>query len=114
MVNLSPTEESYFESLCSLRFAKQVNQCELGKPKRQLRDAPGGATAAVVVEEEVYEEVPEGASSTPAPPTPSHASSSSSSSSSSSAAVSIAPTPASTRKSYRLFHGSDSNTNVIL
>lgn len=36
MVNLSPTDESYFESLCSLRFAKQVNQCELGKPKRQL------------------------------------------------------------------------------
>jgi kinesin family protein C1 len=36
MVNLSPTDDSYFESLCSLRFAKQVNQCELGKPKRQL------------------------------------------------------------------------------
>ena len=39
MVNLSPTEESYFESLSSLRLAKQVNQCELGKPKKQLRDA---------------------------------------------------------------------------
>lgn len=38
MVNLSPTEESYYESLCSLRLAKQVNQCELGKPKKQLRD----------------------------------------------------------------------------
>lgn len=39
MVNLSPTEESYFESVCSLRFASQVNQCELGKPKRQMKDA---------------------------------------------------------------------------
>jgi hypothetical protein len=37
MVNLSPTEESFYESLCSLRLAKQVNQCELGKPKRQLQ-----------------------------------------------------------------------------
>ena len=36
MANLSPTSESFFESLCSLRFASQVNQCELGKPKRQL------------------------------------------------------------------------------
>lgn len=41
MVNLSPTEESYFESVCSLRFASQVNQCELGKPKRQMKDAGG-------------------------------------------------------------------------
>jgi len=39
LVNLSPTEESYFESVCSLRFASQVNQCELGKPKRQMKDA---------------------------------------------------------------------------
>ncbi|CAM9579409.1 unnamed protein product [Ectocarpus sp. 8 AP-2014] len=38
MVNLSPTDQSYHESLCSLRFASQVNQCELGRPKRQLRD----------------------------------------------------------------------------
>lgn len=38
MVNLSPTEESYFESLCSLRFAAQVNQCELGKPKKQQKE----------------------------------------------------------------------------
>ena len=37
-MNLSPTEESFYESLCSLRLAKQVNQCELGKPKKQLRD----------------------------------------------------------------------------
>lgn len=52
MVNLSPTEESYFESLSSLRLAKQVNQCELGKPKKQLRDA---------------KEAPSTVSSTPAP-----------------------------------------------
>ena len=36
MVNLSPTNLSYQESLCSLRFASQVNQCELGKAKRQM------------------------------------------------------------------------------
>lgn len=39
MVNLSPTDASYHESLCSLRLAKQVNQCELGKPKRNLKEA---------------------------------------------------------------------------
>lgn len=37
MVNLSPTAESSSESLCSLRFAQHVNQCELGKPKRQIK-----------------------------------------------------------------------------
>ncbi|KAG7394946.1 hypothetical protein PHYBOEH_004428 [Phytophthora boehmeriae] len=41
MVNLSPTLESASESLCSLRFAKQVNQCELGKPKRQIKARKG-------------------------------------------------------------------------
>lgn len=47
LVNLSPTEESYFESLCSLRFAAQVNQCELshyGKPKRQLKESAPAAS----------------------------------------------------------------------
>jgi kinesin family protein C1 len=37
MVNISPTPDSYPETLCSLRFARQVNQCELGKPKRQFK-----------------------------------------------------------------------------
>lgn len=38
MVNLSPTEESFSESLSALRFAQSVNQCELGKPKRNLKE----------------------------------------------------------------------------
>jgi kinesin family protein C1 len=36
LVNLSPTQESTSETLCSLRFASQVNKCELGKAKRSL------------------------------------------------------------------------------
>ncbi len=46
MVNLSPTAESYFESLCSLRFASQVNQCELGKPKRNIKDIMQGSSTS--------------------------------------------------------------------
>lgn len=38
LVNLSPTEASVQESLCSLRFAAQVNKCELGKAKRSLEE----------------------------------------------------------------------------
>jgi len=38
VVNLSPTEMSAQESLCSLRFASQVNKCELGKPKRSIEE----------------------------------------------------------------------------
>jgi kinesin family protein C1 len=38
-VNLSPTHESYFESLCSLRFANGVNKIELGKATRNVVEA---------------------------------------------------------------------------
>ena len=38
-VNLSPTHESYFESLCSLRFASNVNKIELGKAVRNVQEA---------------------------------------------------------------------------
>merc|ERR1719424_2008085 len=37
-VNLSPTHESYFESLCSLRFASNVNQVELGKAVKNVSE----------------------------------------------------------------------------
>ena len=46
MVNLSPTEESAFESLCSLRFAANVNKCELGKPKRSVKDVSSSQNAS--------------------------------------------------------------------
>lgn len=39
-VNLSPTEASYFESLCSLRFAAAVNKVELGKAQRNVQELP--------------------------------------------------------------------------
>ena len=38
-VNLSPTAASANESLCSLRFAKQVNQVELGKATRAVEQS---------------------------------------------------------------------------
>ena len=46
MVNLSPTEASYFESLCALRFASNVNKCELGRPKKQVKDLNANATSS--------------------------------------------------------------------
>jgi len=38
IVNVSPTEESFQETLYALRFAANVNKCELGKPKRSIED----------------------------------------------------------------------------
>jgi len=50
IVNLSPTKESFFESLSAMRFASQINKCELGKPKWQIKesssDLPLGASGA--------------------------------------------------------------------
>jgi len=37
IVNCAPTAASYQETLCSLRFASKVNKCELGRPKKHLR-----------------------------------------------------------------------------
>ncbi|KAI9912309.1 hypothetical protein PsorP6_005402 [Peronosclerospora sorghi] len=37
MANLSPTFASLDESLCSMRFAEKVSQCELGTPVRQIQ-----------------------------------------------------------------------------
>jgi len=38
IVNISPTEASVQESICSLRFACNVNACELGKAKRTVEE----------------------------------------------------------------------------
>lgn len=47
VVNLSPTEKSTQESLCSLRFAAQVNKCELGKAKRSLEEVDEEDAASI-------------------------------------------------------------------
>merc|ERR1712038_1533954 len=47
LVNLSPTEESTQETLCSLRFASQVNKCELGKAKRSLEEVDEEDAASI-------------------------------------------------------------------
>jgi kinesin family protein C1 len=47
LVNLSPTELSTQESVCSLRFAAQVNKCELGKAKRSLEEVDEDDAASI-------------------------------------------------------------------
>jgi len=47
LVNLSPTEMSTQETLCSLRFASQVNKCELGKAKRSLEEVDDEDAASI-------------------------------------------------------------------
>jgi kinesin family protein C1 len=39
LVNVSPTPRSYHETLCSLRFAQKVNQCELGQARANVSRA---------------------------------------------------------------------------
>ncbi|DAZ94751.1 TPA: hypothetical protein N0F65_011567 [Lagenidium giganteum] len=56
LVNLSPTPESANETLCSLRFAQQVNQCELekkggGKKGKEKKD-DGAENGGVLTPEE--------------------------------------------------------------
>ena len=46
IVNLSPTMASAGESLCSLRFAQQASQIEMGKPTRKVVDISSSTTAA--------------------------------------------------------------------
>ncbi len=47
LVNLSPTAKSVQESMCSLRFASQVNKCELGKAKRSLEEVDEEDAASI-------------------------------------------------------------------
>lgn len=47
LVNLSPTELSTQETLNSLRFAAQVNKCELGKAKRSLEEVDEEDAASI-------------------------------------------------------------------
>jgi len=47
MVNVGPEDDHAHETLCSLRFAKQVSQCNTGgKPKRTVKVVPGSAAAS--------------------------------------------------------------------
>jgi len=47
VVNMSPTEMSTSETLCSLRFAAAVNKCELGKAKRSLEEVDEDDAASI-------------------------------------------------------------------
>lgn len=48
LVSLSPTMASAQESMCSLRFAAQVSQVELGKPKKRVVEAIEAPASASV------------------------------------------------------------------
>jgi len=48
MANISPTDLSVQETLCTLRFAAQVNKCELGKAKRSIVELSGDGTESSV------------------------------------------------------------------
>ena len=43
--HISPAQSSSGESLCSLHFASRVNECELGRAKRQVSNGDGGGVA---------------------------------------------------------------------
>jgi len=43
IVNVTPDEEDYDDTLSSLKFAQMVNKIELGKPKRAVRETNGNA-----------------------------------------------------------------------
>merc|ERR1719181_2412827 len=45
-VNVGPEEDHANETLCSLRFAKQVSQCHTGKPKKSARMAGASSSSA--------------------------------------------------------------------
>merc|ERR1712161_95999 len=47
LANMSPTDASTQESLCSLRFASQVNKCELGRAKRSLEEVDEEDAASI-------------------------------------------------------------------
>jgi len=45
VVNVAPEQSNSHETLCSLRFANQVSQCDTGgKPKRSAKPAGSAAT----------------------------------------------------------------------
>ena len=51
MVNLSPTAESYNESLSAMKFASMVNKCELGKAKKHIKEYASGPSKEVAKKE---------------------------------------------------------------
>jgi len=52
IANISPTEASAQESLCSLRFASQVNNVELGRARKRIEDADGSSQGTPVTKKQ--------------------------------------------------------------